>query len=124
MSIFTEDELSYLRGERRLGRLATVGPDGMPHVAPVRWSYDPESDVVEVGGHEFAATKKYRDVQRTGRAALVVDDVLAPWQPRGVEIRGDAAAVPEPDPHIRIRPTRIVAWGLSEAGGRSTRTVS
>ena len=26
----------------------------------------------------------------TGRAAFVVDDVLPPWQPRGVEVRGRA----------------------------------
>jgi hypothetical protein len=34
MSVFTEAELQYLRSERRLGRLATVGPDNMPHIAP------------------------------------------------------------------------------------------
>lgn len=124
MSVFTEEELSYLQGERRLARLATVGPDGMPHVTPVGWTYDAESDVVEVGGHDFAATKKYRDVQRTGRAALVVDDVLPPWQPRGIEIRGDAVAVAEPTPLVRIRPSRIVSWGLSGDGGRSARTVN
>lgn len=121
--IFTEAELNYLEGERRLARLATVGKDGMPHVAPVGWSYDPVAGVVEIGGHDFAATKKYRDVQHTGRAALVIDDVPPPWSPRGVEIRGEAEAVAEPTPLIRLRPTRIVSWGLSEDGGRSARTV-
>lgn len=121
--VFTEAEQNYLDSERRLGRLATVGRDGTPHVAPVGWSYDPETGVVEIGGHDFAATKKYRDVQHTGRAALVVDDVLPPWQPRGVEIRGVAEAVPEPTPLIRIRPTRIVSWGLADGGGRDARTI-
>jgi pyridoxamine 5'-phosphate oxidase family protein len=32
---FTDSESVYLQGERRLACLATVGPDGMPHVAPV-----------------------------------------------------------------------------------------
>lgn len=123
MSVFTEQERKYLQGERRLARIATVGPDGMPHVTPVGWSHQPDSDVVEVRGHEFAATKKFRDVQRTGRAALVVDDVLPPWQPRAVEIRGEAEAVAGPDPHIRIRPTRVVSWGLTDDGGRNSRTV-
>jgi hypothetical protein len=31
MSAFTSAELAYLQS-RRLGRLATVGPDGHPHV--------------------------------------------------------------------------------------------
>lgn len=109
---FTEAQLAYLQGERRLGRLATVGPDGMPHVAPVGWSLDPTAGVVEIGGIDFASTKKFRDAARTGVAALVVDDVLPPWRPRGVEIRGRAEAIAEPRPLIRIHPTRIVSWGL------------
>jgi pyridoxamine 5'-phosphate oxidase family protein len=70
----------------------------------------------KVTGHQFAATKKFRDVARTGRAAIVVDDVLAPWQPRGVEIRGHAEAISDPEPAIRIRPRRIVGWGLDDPG--------
>ncbi len=125
MSVFTEAELTYLRSERRLARIATVGADGMPHVTPVGWSLDPDGDVVQISGHDFAATKKFRDVARTGRAAIVIDEVLPPWQPRGIEIRGRAEALVEPEPHIRIHPTRIVSWGLDDSGrGRSARTVS
>lgn len=40
MSTFTDAELRYVRAERRLARLATVGEDGMPHIAPVGWSYN------------------------------------------------------------------------------------
>jgi pyridoxamine 5'-phosphate oxidase family protein len=116
MSAFTEAELAYLRGERRLARMATVGPDGTPHVTPVgMWSIDPDG-AVEVTGHNFAATKKFRDVARTGRAAIVVDDVLAPWAPRGVEVRGPAQALAAPEPRIRIQAERIVSWGLDGAG--------
>jgi pyridoxamine 5'-phosphate oxidase family protein len=114
MSAFTDQQLSYLRSERRLGRLATVGPDGTPHVAPVGWSYNPDLDTIDVGGHDFARTKKYRDVRRTGRAAIVIDDVLPPWRPRAVEVRGRAEPVEEPEPMIRIRPDRVVSWGLDE----------
>jgi pyridoxamine 5'-phosphate oxidase family protein len=125
MTVYTEAELAYLQGERRLAHVATVGKDGTPHVTPVgMWSVDPGSGVVEVTGHSFAATKKFRDVARSGRAAIVVDDVLPPWQPRGVEVRGHAEAVDGPQPSIRIRPTRIVAWGLDDTGGaRNARDV-
>src|SRR5579885_2264192 len=120
MSHFTENELKHLRGEgdRRLGRIATVGADGMPHVAPVGFSYNPTEDSIDVGGRDFARTKKFRDVQRSGRAAIVVDDVLPPWRPRGVEVRGRADAIAGPEPLIRIHPERIVSWGLGgDAGG-------
>jgi pyridoxamine 5'-phosphate oxidase family protein len=125
MTVFTDAELAYLRGERRLAHVATVGKDGTPHVTPVgMWSVDPATGVVEVTGHEFSATKKFRDVARSGRAAIVVDDVLPPWQPRGVEVRGRAEAVDAPRPTIRIHPTRIVGWGLDGPGqGRNARDV-
>jgi pyridoxamine 5'-phosphate oxidase family protein len=34
VSVFSDAEIDYL-GSQRLGRLATVGHDGMPHVVPV-----------------------------------------------------------------------------------------
>jgi pyridoxamine 5'-phosphate oxidase family protein len=122
MSVFSDAEIDYL-GSQRLGRLATVGRVGMPHVVPVAFRYNPDVDAVDIGGHHFAERKKFRDVQRTGMAALVVDDVLPPWRPRAVEVRGEAItldiggkAIMEgfDDPIIRIKPTRIVSWGLED----------
>jgi pyridoxamine 5'-phosphate oxidase family protein len=114
MGAFSDRELAYLQGERRLGRVATVGQDGTPHVAPVGWAYNAELETIDIGGREFDKTKKYRDVARSGRAAIVVDDLASvdPWRPRGVEVRGRAKAVAEPAPVIRIHPDRIVSWGL------------
>ncbi len=123
MSVFTDRELAFLRGERRLARIATVGPDGMPHVTPVGWSLAGDADTVQITGHNFAATKKFRDVARTGRAAIVIDEVLPPWQPRGVEIRGRAEAIEQPEPHIRIHPKRIVSWGLTDDGRSTARSI-
>ena len=125
MSVFTEGELRYLLDERRLARIATVGRDGTPHVTPVGWVYNAELGTIDVGGHEVGRTKKYRDVQRTGRAALVIDDVLPPWRPRGVEVRGRAEAVEQPAALIRIVPERVVSWGIEseEFAARHARDV-
>ncbi|HKH13111.1 MAG TPA: PPOX class F420-dependent oxidoreductase [Solirubrobacterales bacterium] len=114
MSAFSDAELDYLTGERRLGRLATVGRDGTPHVVPVGLSYNREHDSIDIGGRDFERSKKYRDVERTGRAAIVVDDLAStdPWRPRGVEVRGRAEAIDVPRPLIRIHPERIVSWGI------------
>jgi pyridoxamine 5'-phosphate oxidase family protein len=123
MSVFTETELQYLTGGRQLGRIATVGADGTPHVVPVGWIYNAASETIDVGGHELAATKKFRDAARTGRAAIVIDDLQStdPWRPRGVEVRGRGEAIELPTPLIRIHPERIVSWGLGQA--RSARSV-
>ena len=116
MSAFSDSELAYLLGERRLGRVATVGKDGTPHVVPVGWSYNQEHDSIDIGGRDFARTKKFRDAARSGRAAIVVDDLAStdPWRPRAVEVRGRAETIDEPTPLIRIHPERIVSWGLGD----------
>ena len=127
MSAFSSAEIEYLTGDRRLGRIATIGRDATPHVVPVGFTYNADHDAIDVGGRALASTKKWRDVERTGRAALVVDDLAStdPWRPRGVEVRGRAETIREPHALIRIHPERIVSWGIeSEAiGERRSRAV-
>ncbi len=121
--MFTEAELRYLTGGRQLGRLATVGADGTPHVVPVGWIYNAARDTIDISGYELHATKKFRDIARSGRAAIVIDDLesVDPWRPRGIEVRGRAQAIALPTPLIQIHPERIVSWGLG--GARSARSV-
>jgi pyridoxamine 5'-phosphate oxidase family protein len=119
MSVFSDQELDYLAG-RRLGRLATIGADGLPHVVPLGWSYNPALDTIDVGGRDFARTKKFRNVKANPKAALVIDDVLPPWRPRGLMVRGEAEALEEATgedgerlgPIIRIHPSQVISWGL------------
>jgi pyridoxamine 5'-phosphate oxidase family protein len=124
MSVFSEAELRYLTGGQQLGRIATVGADGTPHVVPVGWIYNAARDTIDIGGHGLERTKKFRDIARSGRAAIVIDDVAStdPWRPRGIEVRGRAEAIALPTPLIRIHPERIVGWGLEP--GRNARTVA
>ena len=123
-SVFLETEIRYLAGGRQLGRLATVGADGTPHVVPVAWIYNAVRDTIDIGGAALEETKKFRDVARSGRAAIVIDDLAStdPWRPRGIEVRGRGEAIAMPTPLIRIHPERIVSWGLQ--GSRSARTVA
>jgi pyridoxamine 5'-phosphate oxidase family protein len=115
LSVFSATELAYLQDGRRLGRIATVGSDGTPHVVPVGWRYNAAHDSIDVAGRQLEATKKFRDVERAGRAAIVVDDLEStqPWRPRAVEVRGRAEAIREPRALIRIHPDRIVSWGIA-----------
>lgn len=124
MSAFTPAELDYLKSQR-IGRLATVGADGQPHVVPVNIYFNSVLDAIEIGGHsKFAKRKKYQDVLKNPRVAIVVDDIAStnPWAVRGLEIRGTAEVLatggeklrPGLDPEMfRIRPHRIVSWGIN-----------
>jgi len=137
MSHFSEKETEYLSGQR-LGRLATIGSDGAPHVVPVGFRLSPDGEAIEVGGHGMGASKKWRDLQGNPRIALVVDDLQSvnPWTPRGIEVRGRAELHSEGGEKfgsgwdaawIRIVPGRIVSWGIEapafSAGSRSARSV-
>jgi pyridoxamine 5'-phosphate oxidase family protein len=126
MSVFTDSEIHYL-GELSLGRVVTVGPDGQPHATPVTFHFNAEEDAVDVGGIAFGNTKKWRDARRNPKVTLLVDDVLSnPRRARALEVRGEAEShesggetihprFPNFAPEfLRIRPTRIVSWGLDE----------
>src|SRR5579871_5136873 len=123
MSVFSPAEIAYLQSQR-LGRLATVGADGQPHAVPVGFRYNPDHDTIDIGGHSgFTKRKKYRDVSQNNKVAFVIDDLASvnPWIARGIEIRGEAEILdtggqeigPGFDPDMfRIKPRRIVSWGL------------
>lgn len=117
MSVFSDAQLAYFAERPGLGRLATVDETGQPRIVPLGWRYNAELDTIDLGGHDVGATRRFRDVQANSKVALVVDDVLPPWQPRAVIVHGVAEAVPGPDALIRLHPTSVRGWGL-ETGSR------
>ena len=134
MSVFTEQEREYLQSGVLLGRLATVGADGAPHVVPTIFRYNEIHDTIDVGGHDFATRKKYRDALRNPKVAFVVDEIVSvsPWRVRGIEVRGMVEVLdtggtelgPGFAPEMfRILPKRIVSWGVGEQISSSSRSV-
>ena len=99
--VLSEAERAYLASER-IGRLATVGPTGFPHVMPVRYT------VTDEGALEFDADGiKLRNLTAEPRVAFVVDS-MGPR--RGVAIQGTASVIgPE---RARLEPQRAYSWGL------------
>jgi pyridoxamine 5'-phosphate oxidase family protein len=123
---FTDAETAYLAAQQ-LGRLATVQPDGSPQVKPVGFHVNPGLGTVDVTGFNLTSSQKFRNVRRNGQAALVVDDIVStdPWRVRFIEIRGTAEAVDDAadgGPLIRIRPTRILSFGIEEPPGEPHQT--
>ncbi len=139
MSPFTDKEIEYLRTQR-LGRMATTGSDGTPHVAPVGFRLDSGAESIQIGGHGLSKSKKWRDLQANPKVAFVVDDLAStdPWRPRGIEIRGTAALHLEGGELVfgngwdaawfAVVPQRIISWGIEaltfSEGGRSSRSVT
>jgi pyridoxamine 5'-phosphate oxidase family protein len=134
VSVFTDEERDYLASGVPLGRLATVSLDGTPHVVPTGFRHNPDTDTIDVGGHDFATRNKHRRVLRHPKVAFVIDDLVSvcPWRVRGIELGGEAEVLDTGGTELgrgfapemfRITPKRIVSWGLSEPMSFNARSV-
>ena len=92
MSAFTQKEIEYLNSQR-LGRMATVNKQGDPHVVPVSFRYNPDTETIDIGGLNMGKTKKYREAESHESGGKQINENFSP------EI-------------IRIVPSRIIGWGL------------
>ncbi|MET9030534.1 PPOX class F420-dependent oxidoreductase [Nocardia sp. NPDC004168] len=120
----TTEHIDYLHTQR-LGRLATVRPDGTPQNNPVGFRYNADLGTIDIAGWNMGDSWKFRNLATNDHVAFVVDDVASvqPWRVRCLEIRGTAEALTDVDPYIpgvsremiRIHPHRVIAFGLSEA---------
>ncbi|MGC1185703.1 MAG: PPOX class F420-dependent oxidoreductase [Candidatus Dormiibacterota bacterium] len=130
---FTDAELEYLRSQR-LGRLATIAPDGSPQNNPVGFQVNEEAGTIDIGGWNMGSSRKFRNVEANPQVAFVVDDLASvkPWKPRGVQVRGTAEALSNQgsgesnmgEELIRVHPRRVLSWGLGADGSeRSRRTI-
>jgi pyridoxamine 5'-phosphate oxidase family protein len=116
MTTFTTAQIKYLKSQR-LGRLATLRPDGTLQNNPVGFTFDEESGTFEIGGFNMGESQKYKNIVANGQAAFVVDDLetIDPWKPRMVEIRGTAEPIPNNDSRkstVRIHPNRVISFGI------------
>jgi pyridoxamine 5'-phosphate oxidase family protein len=126
MSNFTEAEIEYLRSAK-LARIATVGPDGQPHMVPVTFHYNADEDAIDVGGINFGDDKKWRDAQQNSKVTFLLDE-SAGGTAKAIEVRGEAELhetggesinpkFPNFAPEFfRIRAARIVSWGVEDQG--------
>ncbi|WP_158888775.1 PPOX class F420-dependent oxidoreductase [Amycolatopsis anabasis] len=130
--IFTDRERDYLAGQG-LGRLATIGPDGTPHVRPVGFRLN-EDDTIDIGGPNLRSSQKYRNVRTDPKVSFIADD-LTPDEPgairpgwgRGVEIRGLAELLETDRPLapgfsdevIRVHARRVLSLNLDAPGSQA-----
>jgi pyridoxamine 5'-phosphate oxidase family protein len=126
--LFSEKEIEYLKSQR-IARIATsVGSSErsvQPDVVPV--GYDFDGQYFYVGGINILKSRKYKNILKNNKVALVIDDLktIDPWDPRGIRIYGTADIVTrqsgymEQTPHpqadyIRIKPEKKWSWGIHE----------
>ena len=84
MSWSWDEVVAFATETPRLGRLATAGSDGEPHVVPI-WFRIAGGDIHI---HSMRETGKTQNIAENGRASLVVDTEDPPY--KGVTMRGPA----------------------------------
>jgi pyridoxamine 5'-phosphate oxidase family protein len=126
-NMFSEKEVKYLKSQR-LARISTVSPEDLqPDVSPVGFDFDGE--YFYVSGFNLPKTRKYKNVLKNNKVALVIDDLetIDPWAPRGIRIYGTADIVSHqggymdrahpsspPPSYIRIKPLQKWSWAIDE----------
>ena len=143
----SEDELLAFIEEQRIMTVATVGPNGRPHVVPL-W-YVP--DGLELRGWTYAKSQKAKNLERDPHATVQVEAGVQYHELRGVMFECDVAVArgaEQVEPYglelfkryggggeladdvremvrgqagkrvgLTFRPTRTVSWDHSKLGG-------
>jgi pyridoxamine 5'-phosphate oxidase family protein len=126
--IFKPREIAYLQAAR-LGRLATIAPNGSPQASPVGFTYNEQLETIDISGYRMSQSQKFRNIATNDKVAFVVDDIASrnPWRVRCLEIRGTAEQATAAEGQlgaagdgldsaiIRITPRRIISFGLDDA---------
>jgi pyridoxamine 5'-phosphate oxidase family protein len=130
ITFFSEKEIEYLKSQH-LARIATAAQSSeeegsiQPDVVPVGFDFDGE--YFYVGGMNILKSKKYKNVLKNNKVAIVIDDLKSvdPWDPRGMKIYGIADIVTRQGgymestghsnpQYIRISPKKKWSWGIEE----------
>ncbi|NVK81589.1 pyridoxamine 5'-phosphate oxidase family protein [Streptomyces morookaense] len=138
-------ELDAFLTAQRTCRLATVGPDGSPHVSPLWFAWDGQA----LWLYSLVRSRRWAALRSGPRVAAVVDDGREYGELRGAELAGRAEPVGEaprkgepcPELHcveglfadkyfgmatmphdgrhawVRLEPDRIVSWDFRKLPG-------
>ena len=109
MSVLAPEVAEFLKGAH-IAALATVRPNGRPHVVPVWYEYDGKEFTIST----FRGTQKLLNLRAKGQAALTIYTTELPY--RQVTVQGTARAGSLID---NVWRERVAARYLGETAGRA-----
>jgi PPOX class probable F420-dependent enzyme len=110
-----EEYRAFLLQGTRTGKLATVRPNGDPHVAPIWFVLDGEMLVFVTS----ATSRKGRNMQHNPHVAICVDEETPPYS--FVIVEGSVSTSSDPDERLQWATTiarRYMGESLAERYGR------
>ncbi|MEU9691882.1 pyridoxamine 5'-phosphate oxidase family protein [Amycolatopsis japonica] len=83
------DELAAYLDEQKVINVATIGPNGRPHLAPL-WYYPHESGVAT---WTYGTSQKAKNLERDPRATVLIEDGESYEKLRGVSLEADVEVI-------------------------------
>ncbi|HET6291240.1 MAG TPA: pyridoxamine 5'-phosphate oxidase family protein [Amycolatopsis sp.] len=85
----TPDELTAYLDEQKVINVATIGPNGRPHLAPL-WYYPHESGIAT---WTYGSSQKAKNLERDPRATVLIEDGESYDKLRGISLEADVEVV-------------------------------
>ena len=109
ITLDAEEQRDLMRTVRTL-QVASINPDGSPHLVPMWFSLDDEGLIVF---STYGASQKARNLERDPRITVLLETGDTYNELRGLSIDGTAEFVRDPASKrvkIRVHPRRIRSW--------------
>jgi PPOX class probable F420-dependent enzyme len=98
----SDDELRDFLAEQKVVTVATMGPNGRPHLMPLWYVPEPGGELI---GWTFAKSQKAKNLERDPRATLQIEDGVEYQELRGVTF--------ECDVEVESDPARVSDYGMA-----------
>ena len=98
----SDDELREFVAEHKVMTVATLGPNGRPHLMPLWYVAQPDGDLI---GWTFAKSQKAKNLGRDPHATVQIED--------GVEYQELRGAMFECDVHIERDTEEVADFGMA-----------
>ena len=114
----TDEELREFLESAHTLQVASIGPDGRPHLVPMWFSVDDEGCIVFT---TYRSSQKVRNIERDPRVTLLVEDGVVYDKLRGVMIEGEAELLDDVEVTRNVMRLIGVKYYSEGAGGDSAR---
>lgn len=99
----TEEEQDQLLEDAQTLQIASIGPDGFPHLVPMWFARDDEGLLIF---STYGTSQKIVNLERDPRITVLAETGTAYNEVKGVSIEGRAEVVR--DPHVTMRTLQLV----------------
>jgi PPOX class probable F420-dependent enzyme len=108
----TEDEVRAYFAEQKVINVASVGPNGRPHLAPL-WYYPHEDGVAT---WTYGTSQKAKNLRRLPEATVLVEDGDSYEKLRGVSFEADVEIVEDIDEVTRMGTALLQRYSGAQPG--------